>query len=975
MTGLETRPAQDIKVKDFSNALFLLGIRAPYEVFTMKRLNYLQRKHEVNILLYEPRSYVKTTLATRNPLKQPHPKTLHLLLKEGETDTTQTVLENFTVLLTENKKPVLFHCHVMPKCGYTTHDKRNFNKHTLKCARISQKKITCKQVSYGDDRSTLKQMVDEKILPSDVLTYRNYAMATYDIETIERRFTQCAPDRGTVTEADLLLLSIACGSNLPNYEPKCWIRKSSDPADEKPLIKKFLIELQKIYDLKQATLPAYFEAAEVQLDATYDAIKATTKGKTRDFELRKISQFKREIRKFRRLNIYGFNSSRFDLPTIAPTLFTQLIEKDKEVPSVLKKTTSYFNVTTEKFSFQDCMKFTAPCSLDKFLKVWDAPCGKSIWPYTFYSSIEEINSAKTFPSLAAFKSELNGKSVSMADYIKEKREFYRLKLLLPADPNRIRSMRGWLRRYNLIDVQPLALAIENCFKSYSEYFSVNPMISQSLPALAQEAMYKNFSKTSPLFYSFPEKFKEVNQLFRRNVIGGLCNVFSRHSSTDLDPNLPFRATHTPDGSPITNICMLDFNSMYLKSQSEDMPCSPGIVWNKRPGSKWHKAIMNSSGHSLHAQQWLTYKQVSDPFLLNKDGTRAIIDTAFHRGEKELPNSAPNGRPWRVDGYAKSDNGVKIYEFFGDRFHNGCPRCDPHGVDSTFERKRRDLEQIGVIETIWECEFYELLPKIKNVETPLIPHILSYEHSLSDILDSIRESKLFGFIVCDLHTPPDLISSMANFPPVIKRFEVTDAHLTEFMASRVKKRYPNQTKFLRKTVVQCFNAENHLLLTSLAKFYLDSGLQITNITKVIQYIPSKALKPFTEKVTRMRIEAELEGKFTKGNTSKTFGNAGYGKTTEQVAKYTDTKLVGGANLEKKLKKMIASPFYKSHTVLVTEDESNGIHEFVMDKRKVTDDKLVHVGVCILQQSKLMFLQFIQFLRQYLEPGSFQTLYCG
>ena len=81
------------------------------------------------------------------------------------------------------------------------------------------------------------------------------------------------------------------------------------------------------------------------------------------------------------------------------------------------------------------------------------------------------------------------------------------------------------------------------------------------------------------------------------------------------------------------------------------------------------------------------------------------------------------------------------------------------------------------------------------------------------------------------------------------------------------------------------------------------------------------------------------------------------------------------MEKKLKKMIASPFYKCHTVLVTEDESNGIHEFVMDKRKVTDDKLVHVGVCILQQSKLMFLQFVQFLRQYLEPGSFQTLYCG
>ena len=73
--------------------------------------------------------------------------------------------------------------------------------------------------------------------------------------------------------------------------------------------------------------------------------------------------------------------------------------------------------------------------------------------------------------------------------------------------------------------------------------------------------------------------------------------------------------------------------------------------------------------------------------------------------------------------------------------------------------------------------------------------------------------------------------------------------------------------------------------------------------------------------------------------------------------------------------MASPFYKHHSVLVTEDEEDGVHEFVMDKRRVVDDKAVHVAVAILQQSKLMFLEFVQFLRMYLEPGSYQTLYCG
>lgn len=81
------------------------------------------------------------------------------------------------------------------------------------------------------------------------------------------------------------------------------------------------------------------------------------------------------------------------------------------------------------------------------------------------------------------------------------------------------------------------------------------------------------------------------------------------------------------------------------------------------------------------------------------------------------------------------------------------------------------------------------------------------------------------------------------------------------------------------------------------------------------------------------------------------------------------------MEKKVKKHIASPFYKHHTVLVGEDVEKSIHEFVMDQRKVNDDKLVHVGVTILQESKLLFLKFVEFLRKYLVPGAYQTIYCG
>jgi hypothetical protein len=94
--------------------------------------------------------------------------------------------------------------------------------------------------------------------------------------------------------------------------------------------------------------------------------------------------------------------------------------------------------------------------------------------------------------------------------------------------------------------------------------------------------------------------------------------------------------------------------------------------------------------------------------------------------------------------------------------------------------------------------------------------------------------------------------------------------------------------------------------------------------------------------------------------------------ERVSEYTSTKLVADPT---KLKKFSESPFYKNDSFLTTEEGNMGIHEFVMEQRRVTDDKLVHVGVAILQHSKLMFLEFVQFLRDYLIPGSYKTVYCG
>ena len=79
--------------------------------------------------------------------------------------------------------------------------------------------------------------------------------------------------------------------------------------------------------------------------------------------------------------------------------------------SVIKKGSGYMtlNLKNENYlevSFKDVRHYTSPCNLDKFLKTWQAPAEKSIFPYQKYSSIEELELATNFPSLEDFYSDL-----------------------------------------------------------------------------------------------------------------------------------------------------------------------------------------------------------------------------------------------------------------------------------------------------------------------------------------------------------------------------------------------------------------------------------------------------------------------------------------------------------------------------------------------------------------------------------------
>ena len=78
----------------------------------------------------------------------------------------------------------------------------------------------------------------------------------------------------------------------------------------------------------------------------------------------------------------------------------------------------------------------------------------------------------------------------------------------------------------------------------------------------------------------------------------------------------------PNGNPYTALLFLDFNSMYLWSQQQDMPLGPGLRWIQSKRGFFKKVLQEQT--SFSAVQWLQYEQTK---------YNVQIQHAFHHGEK------------------------------------------------------------------------------------------------------------------------------------------------------------------------------------------------------------------------------------------------------------------------------------------------------------------------------------------------------
>ena len=148
----------------------------------------------------------------------------------------------------------------------------------------------------------------------------------------------------------------------------------------------------------------------------------------------------------------------------------------------------------------------------------------------------------------------------------------------------------------------------------------------------------------------------------------------------------------------------------------------------------------------------------------------------------------------------------------------------------------------------------------------------YEDNEESLLEAISHDEVFGFIVADVRTPEKILKKYKNFlfPPIFRHGEIDEDMLSPYMAERVSE---EGRKLGSKTVLQVYNADQILIMTPLAKLYMDEGLIIKNVTKFYQYQPGKSLLPFKDRVYNLRVAATYEKDETKQLTAKLYGNSG------------------------------------------------------------------------------------------------------
>ena len=166
---------------------------------------------------------------------------------------------------------------------------------------------------------------------------------------------------------------------------------------------------------------------------------------------------------------------------------------------------------------------------------------------------------------------------------------------------------------------------------------------------------------------------------------------------------------------------------------------------------------------------------------------------------------------------------------------------------------------------------------------------------------------------------------------------------------------------KKLVPNLNNKRNYILHYRNLKFYLEQGLQLKSIHRVLAFKQSPWLSEYIDFNTHRRSLAENE--FEK-NFFKLMNNSCFGKTMENLRQRRKIEIISSREV---LRKRVAQPSFADFKIIN--------EELILVERKKTSLKLnrpISTGFCVLDISKILMFDFHYNHIKKLYPGKISTL---
>ena len=197
---------------------------------------------------------------------------------------------------------------------------------------------------------------------------------------------------------------------------------------------------------------------------------------------------------------------------------------------------------------------------------------------------------------------------------------------------------------------------------------------------------------------------------------------------------------------------------------------------------------------------------------------------------------------------------------------------------------------------------------------------------------------------DLEYPKELHDLHNDYPLGPEKIKVTDNMLSGY-CKKIQNKFKISTGLVHKLIPTLSNKEKYVLHYRNLQLYIDLGLKVNKVHRVLEFNQSPWLKQYINFNTLKRTQAK--NSFEK-DFFKLMNNSVFGKTMENIRKRVDVRLVTD---EKKLLKMASKPTYVSSKIF--NENLVAVHKI---KETLTLNRPAYVGMCILDLSKTLMYNF-------------------